>query len=462
MAAEKAEPKAVSPVRISMVASNAVDKELPYGVFTGKGFHAIPEAKYVKLHLYMDQPIKNVGRVEITTCNKAWTSGMADKAVAYFNFDEVIGDSDSDSEIQSLQTKLSNDKTLVFRAYDFSPKIPDLDSLTINFGDINNVCIQSVSFFTEDGAKIPIETSVPVEGQIKASSVQVPAEAYSPENLFDSKFEYSWATNKVANGANLEIHFDLDTRVEKLKIWNGYQRSVVHCQQNSRVKALTITGDNNYSAEVKVEDKLGGQEISLPKPFTGKNLKLTVKESIKGKSYEDLAISEMRFFDGKSWLLINPIKNIQSINQKIRAEFKKANLDSILNNEITSSGLSEGSSWIFRFRSDGSMFIEGYGYSTENKYSALGNFEIKSASAKGIQVRVFGYLYKSKFSMDCNGCGLACNSPAKQDGSSEKIFQQVLTLKPAKKDGLDRVLVVNETKAGKLKFKELYTRVLEE
>ncbi len=454
---------AAEPALISMVASNAVDQELPIGVFEGKPFQALPDARFVKLHMYPDKPMTGVSYIEIEAC-KQWDKVKAETVTqfGFLNFDELTSNEHEYDDGPFLRLNVTSPKILKVSAVDSGEApvatIPDIESLTINFGPFKNICIQSVKFFDTKGKQIPVQAPMAASGSVKASSVQAPAQAYAAENMFDSKFENAWATDKVNNGAVLTFKFDSVTKIEKLKIWNGYQRSVTHCQQNSRVKSLEIKGDNGYSATIPIKDSLGSQEIVLPKPFSGQNLTVTVKDSVKGKSYQDLAITELRFFDGKNWFLLNPISHIKQINQEIREQFTKAKIAEMLNDEYTSDVMAETNRWSVRLRSDGSMFIQAYITEGEEgaSYSALGNFEVKSVSTESIQLRIFGFLYKSNFGMDCNGCGVACNSPDKQDGSSEKIFQQTITLKPVMKKGkLESVEITNDSKKAKLNFKKI-------
>ena len=88
-----------------------------------------------------------------------------------------------------------------------------------------------------------------------------------------------------------------------------------------------------------------------------------------------------------------------------------------------------------------------------SQYFALGNYEIKDAAeTKGIRLRLFGLYYETKLYGDCNGCGRDCNKNAGQEGDEQKIFQEVLTIKPAK-DG--KFAVFNESGGKKIKFNKL-------
>src|SRR5204863_432272 len=56
------------------------------------------------------------------------------------------------------------------------------------------------------------------------------------------------------------------------------------------------------------------------------------------------------------------------------------------------------------------------GEAKDDTYWGLGNYEIKSATADGLTLRLFGYLrqrterYREEIDDDCNGCGRDCNA----------------------------------------------------
>jgi hypothetical protein len=454
-AAEKKAPaKPLEPILISMVGSNAIDSELPFGVFNGKGFHAAPKSRFVKIHIFPDRATAvPVNRVSVELC----APGVK-RIEGFINFDEKRASSEGDKEEAplSLSGGVHDSKALMFSGSEVL-----LESLTLNFGNASGVCIKSIKLITPDDQEIPVIVPKVVEGSVNASSVLEPKDAYAPENLFDSRFENSWASNKEMTGSKLGFTFKDAQHIEKIKIWNGYQRSVTHCQDNSRAKKIEVTGDNGYKAELTVADKLGSQVLDLPKPFEGKNLTIRTLDVFKGRVYKDMVISELRFFDGKEWSLINPLAYIHELNRKNTEQFTRGGLEAFLGSEFTSRNqedYDENDGWTFRLRSDGTAYIQGYVYSSETPmaHSALGNYEIKSVKDGEIKLRVFGFLNKGELAMDCNGCGHACNSPDKQKDIGQKIFQEFITLRRTSKKGEKlTVMAINENKKPKLSFKSI-------
>ncbi|MFO1518283.1 MAG: discoidin domain-containing protein [bacterium] len=419
---------------VSMVASTSIDQALPFDAVNGKGWRPEAGTQYVKLHLYFDAPI-SLGKIEVDSCAGPFKSPV----LTYINFDE------DSYEIQPQGDKLIQ-KTRVMTAR----------SVTFNFQKNEPVCVSQVKLY--DGQDNPYALLTPkvVEGSVTASSTSKPMLSYDVMNLFDSRYEYAWSSDQKADGESLKFQFNEPQHIEKIKIWNGYQRSDVHCFSNARPKTLVITGDNGYSAEVPVKDIMGSQDLILPKPFDGKSLTLTVKDSYAGKKYKDLVISELRFYSGKEWFLVNPLQAIHSISAENRKQFQGAGLSDVLNKSLVMEQSTNAGSkrWLFRLRSDGSMYVEG-NQETAGKYQdfyALGNYEVKEATPTGLKLRLFGFLRKFQgFGGDCNGCGRDCNQAKAEDGSEQKIFEDFITLS---KSG-NQYVVQNVGTAKKLNFTKL-------
>lgn len=428
---------------ISMVGSNAIATELPYAALQGKSFHASPSARFVKIHMFFDEPIPKdqLKSIKVASCVNPFTQGYE----AFINFDEAVVDPDISTEVYMPEE--SDAKVMTADIKNFSGPVY---SITLNFLNQRSICVQSIALLDEKKKTIPVQAPRVVEGSITASSTLSPTEAYSAENLFDSRFEYSWASNKEPSNVSLNLSFTEPQQVTKIKIWNGYQRSRIHCQKNSRVKSLQVTGDGGYSAVIPVKDDWGGQVLDLPKPFKGSHLTLKVLDSFRGSAYPEVVISELRLFDGRDWFLINPIQQIQRINRANGDQFAKAGLADILGGEIYSE------SWgSMRFRADGSLYLMGSWVTggEQINYYALGGYEVLSAGPTGIKLRIFGLLHEhdSELGGDCNGCGFNCNSP--NVGSQEMIFQGFLTLRADEKSG--QVIVTDESKQRKMSFETL-------
>lgn len=406
---------------ISMVYSNSSSQALPLELFTKGKWTPDPDARYVKLHLYLDRPVKLSG-FELLPCGKA----LSGDVTVFANFDEWLWKIDADAAIpEPLESK--NQAKSVKGGID--PEM-DVRSLTFNFEQNQGFALCGLKLY--DKARQAFDIVVPkiVDGKASASSTLDPQFAYDVMNLFDSRFESAWASNKQAANVELKFDFDQPQTLTRLRIWSGYQRSPEHCIANSRPKILRIDGDNGYSVKVAVQDIMGAQEIALPKPYTGKALRITAEESFRGKTYADLVISELRFGNAGGWFMLDPLPHIRQGIAENRKQFRDAKLQAVLDN-----GLHAGENTQLRLRSDGSFYLSGsretHSDGTLN-YFAIGNYEIKTNDpVKGLQLRLFGLFHETAAYGDCNGCGRDCNRPA---ADKEKIFQELVWLKPGAKN----------------------------
>ncbi len=437
---------------LSMAYTNALGDELPFAIFSKHSWRPDAKARYVKLHLYFDDPIMVKG-LEVDTCG----SPVDPQLSLFFNFDQWVLHSDSTlaGEVPRAMYMRKQGNLLVLQNFD---KTVEVRSLTFNFERSTGFKICGIHLKDPQGETYNIKTPALVAGAVEASSTLDPHSAYDPIFLFDSRFEYGWASNKQAKNVSLNFHFDEPRRVEKVRIWNGYQRSVGHCQANSRARIIRITGDDGYSEQIVLRDILGAQVIALPKPFTGTNLKFEITDSFLGKSYQDLVISELRFFDGKEWFMLDPTAKLKEGIEANRALFTQAKADALLNQSYLGEGQYKDGAEIVKFtdtvlrlRADGSFYVANIvdGDNEDNaRYFALGNYEIKESDPqKGLRLRLFGLFYRSEQYGDCNGCGRDCNKNATlDDGSIQKIFQTFVTIKPA---AGGKFSIVNETKKYK-------------
>ena len=188
----------------------------------------------------------------------------------------------------------------------------DWDSMGIRYTGELLVGIREVTVSVEDkdGNDIPLSV-VPirsVSGSIGASSSLEPEEAYSPDFLFDSRPAFGWADGHedlTGEGEHLTFVLDEPRRIEKIRIWNGYHRSATHFQQNERVAELSFGIYGEDPGVYRLEDVMEPQEIELDYPLEGQRFWLDVLEIYPGDVYRDLVLSEMRFFDGDEWFVVD-------------------------------------------------------------------------------------------------------------------------------------------------------------
>jgi hypothetical protein len=431
---------------LSMMTATSIKGELPFVLFTGGKFQPDPAAEFVKVHMHLDRP-SQVTRVEVDSC-----STFRSHVLFYFNFDERLAWSDAAGEKTAWAETRDDAQFQPFKAGSMK-----VSSITMNFRDNHPLCLSEVRLY--NGRK-KFRVIVPkiVSGSAKASSTLSPSDSYDVMNLFDSRYEYAWSSNAKAEGVTLDFNFDEPQTITQLRIWNGYQRTSSHCYSNGRLKQAKLEGEG-YSETFQVADEMGSQIIELKKPFKGKALRLTTLAGYAGKKYQDLVISELRFFNGSEWFLLSPLARAQEIARRNRTAFSVAGLEAMVNrnfrshaNDATGEASSATENWTFRFREDGSFYARGSKWSEDSgsgaNYSALGNYEIKETGTGGIELRLFGSLRKVKLDegdLDCNGCGRNCNSPG-VEAKEGRIFQDFVKIEKTK-DGRAKITNVSKGSA---------------
>jgi hypothetical protein len=425
-------PAAAKPVDVSMVAATSLGDRLPFGVLDEKPWRAEPGAEFVKVHIYPDAPIR-LSKVEVESCG----GSFKDDVGLFINFDE---------HVERMEGEAGETDAVKILAHAFETPV-DARSITFNFQKNRPLCLAAIRLFDADGKRIATRTPKVVAGKASASDTLEPADSYDVMNLFDSRFEYAWSSNQKAKGVTFALSFDQPRTVRKLRLWNGYQRSDVHCWSNARIKALRVEGDGGYASEVAVADEMGGQDIALPRPFTGKSLKLIVTDYYPGKSWNNLALSELRLSDGEGWFILDPGKRLVAIAASNRQRFKAAKADEVLNRGLTgmisesnkAGTLDKTTSWSLRLRTDGSFFMDGrtttsnydLGEEKHDDVYALGNYTVLAARASEVKLKVFGIVRrtsrKAQIEMDCNGCGRDCNN-AQASGDRSQIFHDFVTI----------------------------------
>ena len=167
-----------------------------------------------------------------------------------------------------------------------------------------------VTVIDDDGREVPlcIVPIAEVTGSVEASSSLEPVEAYGPDFLFDSRPAFGWADgneNSSGAGESLTFHFDEPQHIEKVKIWNGYHRSTEHFEHNERASLISFGLENSTTAEYSLDDTMESQIVNLDSPLDGSSFTMDFLEVYPGEVYNDLVVSEMRFFDGDEWFILD-------------------------------------------------------------------------------------------------------------------------------------------------------------
>ncbi|WP_258102191.1 discoidin domain-containing protein [Marinoscillum pacificum] len=393
--------------------------------------------------IYFSEPTF-INRIEI---DKASGDGLAE--LTYF---EVYGDGRSfwdgeniECSLSSLYIKISGTKS----TERINSTIGEKEYTRSIFSKDKSVGIREVMIYGEGNRPLDIRPPSFVEGLIEASSSLSPDLAYGPSNLMDSRKDFGWAEGVSGNGVGEYITFSTKepVTISAIKIWNGYQRSPSHYEGNARLKEFTF-GTSDVSGFYSLKDHNSSQLVPLSTSITGTKFILRVKDVYPGSKYQDLVLSEIKFYHNSEPIVINtPIEEERIKKTKTNAN---ALLNTIIDRNIdvqlrSSSEENEGGKYFAEYyfkttslilRSNNtfvmyereSTSVEEYieaeeyeNYDTDSKeVIADGNWEIKGQGSDYVKIRIFGKIFSPTTSAELYQGDVT--------SSNVRIFQDNLTI----------------------------------
>ncbi len=296
------------------------------------------------------------------------------------------------------------------------------------------IAVSEIKIMNDKGEALRLVPPQSMKGSVTASSTLAPEAAYSPANLFDSRKEFVWAEGAASSGEGELLTFEFDQPVEitAIQIWDGYQRSDEHFSANARLRDFDFGVKGTPASAYALRDTKAGQKIELQTPAKGTAFELKIKSVYPGKSYKDLAISDLVFYHGAQPFVLHsnlPEKHQTALRSTTARSPIAALLDKRISNYATED-VPEGdifhSSSSIILRSDGTFVY----YSDNSSAGTLdistiadGNWEMLSGS----QVKVFGKWTD------------LVNWPEYYKGNTQKnptrIFKDVLTVSASKVSG---------------------------
>ncbi|MBC7776759.1 MAG: hypothetical protein H7246_15095 [Phycisphaerae bacterium] len=293
------------------------------------------------------------------------------------------------------------------------------------------ISISEIKVMNDKGETLRLVPPQSLKGTVIASSTLAPEAAYSPANLFDSRKEFVWAEGAPSSGEGEFLTFDFDQPVEitAIQIWNGYQRSNEHFSANARLRDFDFGVKGASSNAYTLRDTKAGQKIELRAPVKGSSFELKIKSIYPGKSYKDLAISDLVFYNRAQPFVLrsNLPEKYQATLRSTAASSPIAKLlDKRISNHITED-VPDGDIFFTSnsiiLRSDGTFV-----YYSDN--SSGGNLDISTIAdgnwemLSGSQIKVFGKWTD------------LVNWPEYYKGNAQKnptrIFKDVLTVSASK------------------------------
>lgn len=135
----------------------------------------------------------------------------------------------------------------------------------------------------------------------------------------------------MSNGVGETLKFDFlaDVTFEKIKIWNGFQRSDEHFTANGRIKSFNF-GTASSNAQYIISDTKEAVIIELNQPISGKNFNFKVNEVFAGTKYKDLVVSELCFYGNNEWFTLFS-GNYDKRKSELMAKVKCGILEKVIN-----------------------------------------------------------------------------------------------------------------------------------
>lgn len=309
--------------------------------------------------------------------------------------------------------------------------------LNYGYGDVRTsatsqtASISDIELYGDGGELLKVRPLHQESGRSVASSTLAPVEAYSADYLFDSRKEFGWAegVDGSGEGQTIRFNFDRDVRIEKIKVWNGYQRSQSHFERNARAKEIQFGAVSGGPATYTLADEQDGQVVNLNAPLQGKSFEMKIKSVYPGKSYQDLVLSEMRFFDGKRWFSLysaEPQARKKALQQKLEGTTLGAALDRNFQDSRHYNFDNERHERSLLLRSNQSfvLYLSDFEISgkdgREIRQVADGNWEVIKLGKDQSRIKIFGKIHRIRDKIDLY--------KGTSSSESTRIFNEFLTV----------------------------------
>ena len=234
----------------------------------------------------------------------------------------------------------------------------------------------------------------------------------------DASLPASSSVDGLLSGRNLETK----SSAEFLKIAFSFEPPI----EAERVSVETCGSDFNDGVEffahpgarrVYVE---GGTKIANA-DFGSRHAEIT-SLAINFRHNSSLCLKSLQFKSAKNVVVavggLDPAPPADGARakefEKRRQEFATAGLEAVIDQELTPNS-SEDGKWIFRFRGDGTFFIFGRSddMQSNGRFSAIGEFDIKSATKSRVRLLLSGNRFGTAEPWD----GWHCPSPCRSSGA---------------------------------------------
>lgn len=341
-----------------------------------------------------------------------------------------------DTELKSLYIRIFNthqDKT--------TEKEENYATVSLHqFPKTASVALHSLNIYGKEENAYRVVLPQILKGKVTTTSTLAPDVAYDVSHLFDGKLNTAWVEGEkdLGLGQSILLEFPQQVVIDKLQIWNGYQRSPHHFKTNSSLKDFSFglpVAPKTYT----LRDTPAGQSIKLSSKILSNQFQFRIIGGYQGSKYSDLAISEMVLYNDDDKAMIVQTNAAEKFRQFYQNKAKNTPLAEVLNRRIFNTFnfkyeplVSEHS---IILHDDGTFVFYSKELNTENETvkeintTADGNWVILESQADQVKIRIFGS-FKTY-----NPVELRAANKKPEDYAS--LFKDVLTITKGQMEGTD-------------------------
>lgn len=264
-------------------------------------------------------------------------------------------------------------------------------SIAIVFKRNRDFCVKNFKLVPRKGPAPALTAPEVVEAKLKPDA--------EITELLDSRPQTEPASFK-----EIAVEFASPRPIDRLRVWQGLGPS--------RAKSVGFAADGAPARVFEVATSSGAQDLKLESPVTAKKVVVTAKDGV---------LSELRFANGEQEFV--PALPVSQETELRR--IASSSLASMLDLEL-SARVDEKDVWLFRFRSDGTFFIRGFGEDmTEARaFSALGSYRIEKQTKKGARLRLYGVRVPTANAWDGVLCPFECGGAVdRRDVSIDEVVE---------------------------------------
>lgn len=302
------------------------------------------------------------------------------------------------------------------------------------------VALHSLTFYKKEEEAYQVVLPTIVMGKVTATSTLEPEVAYSVDYLFDGQLNSAWVEGAegLALGEGFLFEFEQPVVIDRLQIWNGYQRSPHHFETNSSVKNFSF-GLADFPKNYTIRNTKDGQMVRLSSKILSKDFALRLTGAYQGSKYSDVAISEMIFYDDQDRAMVMQTRIAEKMQKQYQEKAQSTPLAPILNRRIYNTFTYKYDNLVAErsliLHDDGTFVYYSKDLNTtketvaEIDAHANGNWVILEKSPERVKIRIFG--------------SLAAYDPIELQGTNQTIedkmglFKEVLTITPSQMEGTD-------------------------